>query len=182
MLLSARRPGRLPIVPTPETDELLSSWLTRTAAIYGTTSRALLEQLGAAETNSAIFDWAASFDDLRRVADALGTDRTDVIRRSFVGMPQAGLTFVSMSRTVRACAECDVNFFDRGLDKVVLRSWRVAVALQCGRCGGALVSVPDGRRKLLRNVAYSHEFTEARDEVFGVILMTMYDLTQAPVV
>jgi hypothetical protein len=44
-----RRPGPLPEILLAENDEVLSSWLTRSAAFYRVRPETLLEQLGISE-------------------------------------------------------------------------------------------------------------------------------------
>lgn len=138
MLSTSRRHGRLPIVTVPEKDELMSSWLRRAAATYGTNARAMLEQLGTIAIDPATFDWAAPPGDIQLLADALGTDKSDLVQRSFAGIPRAGLMFVSMGTAAKTCAACEAEFARRGLGKIVLHRWKIAVALHCGRCGGSL--------------------------------------------
>jgi hypothetical protein len=119
MVLTARRATRFPIVPRPEKDELLSSWLRRTAAAYGATAGALLEQLGTAETDPAVFDWAATSDDLQKVSVALGTTKSDVTQRSFAGIPRAGLMFISQGAPARTFRHCRSEFTRRGLETII---------------------------------------------------------------
>src|SRR5208337_3244295 len=51
-----RRPGPLPEILLAENDEVLSSWLTRLAALYRARPETLLEQLGISEVVPAVLD------------------------------------------------------------------------------------------------------------------------------
>jgi len=182
VLLASRRPGRLPIVPAPETDELMSSWLKRVAAAYRTKPGALLQQLGTIETDPATFDWAARPSDIDLVAAALGTDRSDLVQRSFAGIPKAGLMFVSLGSPAKSCSSCSAEFARRGLSSVVLLRWKLAVAQVCGRCGGRLSTTLNPRSKSPHSPLLTGHDDEILDDVLNVLAMTMYDHAEAPVV
>lgn len=182
MLLASRRPGRLPIVPAPEKDELMSSWLHRVAAAYRIKLVTFLEQLGTMETDPATFDWSARPGDIALVAAAVGTHKSDLVQRSFAGIPKAGLMFVSLGAPAKSCASCQAEFVRRGLNAVILHRWKIAVAQMCGRCGGALTTAFHPRRKSLPNAPLSDCVSEARDDVFNTVAMTMYDHAEALVV
>lgn len=182
MVHSSRHSGRLPIVPAPESDELMSSWLRRVASAYATNLRTLLEQLGMTQTNPATFDWAAEARDLEVVAIALGTTRGDLMRRSFVGMPRAGLMFVSLHSAAKICPRCQAEFASRGLDKVVLHQWKIAVATHCGRCNRRLASTYSLQRQPLHDLRHSGYPDPPQQDVFHVVGMAMYDHLEAPIV
>ena len=55
-VLVTRRPGPLPQIPLAETDEILSSWLSRSAALYHARPEALLEQIGVTELSPLVLD------------------------------------------------------------------------------------------------------------------------------
>ena len=184
MLLTVRRAVRLPIVPQPEVDELLSSWLRRTSAAYGAKAAALLKQLGTAETDPAAFDWAAASDDLQKVAVALGTTKSDVIQRSFAGIPRAGLMFVSTGAPAKTCKTCRSEFVRRGLETVVLHRWKNAVALDCARCGGALAAVRQTRSRALAELELSanwqqRSWTSSASSAWRCMIASRHRLSRA---
>lgn len=181
MSLAPRRASRLPIVPRPETDELLSSWLKRTAGAYGTNAGALLAQLGSTETDPETFDWAAGADDLQNVAVALGTSTSDITQRSFAGITRPGLMFISTGAPAKTCAPCQAEFVRRGLATVVLQRWKVAVALHCARCDGPLTSVLKAQSGALSGLPVPEYLEEVRNDVFHIVGMAIYDRIEAPV-
>ncbi|GGI68966.1 hypothetical protein GCM10007973_02560 [Polymorphobacter multimanifer] len=175
MLSTARRVGRLPVVPRPEVDELLSSWLRRTAAFYGAKPNALLAQLETSTTDTLAFDWAASPDDVAKVALALGTTRSDVIKRSFIGIPTSALMFIETGTVGRTCPPCFAEFTKRGMQGVVLLHWKLAVASRCGRCGNSLRGDRTMARHRLTGWQPSAEMNERRDDVINIVRINMYD-------
>ncbi len=182
MLSASRRHGRLPIVTVPEKDELMSSWLQRAAATYGTNARAMLEQLGTIATDPKTVDWAAQPGDIQLLAVALGTEKSDLVQRSFAGIPRAGLMFVSMGTAAKTCAACEAEFARRSLGKIVLHRWKIAVALYCGRCGGTLTRAQPTRSWFLDSVELSGDLVATREDIFNIVGMTMYNHAEAPVV
>ena len=52
--------GRLPVVLPPETDERLSSWLTRMAAFYAMTVPEFVAELGLSGRNAFDLEWRLS--------------------------------------------------------------------------------------------------------------------------
>jgi hypothetical protein len=182
MLSTARRAGRLPIVSRPEIDELLSSWLGRTAAFYGAKPSALLAQLETSTTDIPAVDWAASPDDVAKVAMALGTTRSDIIQRSFVGIPTSALMFIETGAVGRICPPCHAEFTQRGMQGIVLLHWKLAVASRCGRCGNNLHGVQARPRHRLTGWQPPAEMEEGRDDVFNIVRINMYDQTSMAVV
>jgi hypothetical protein len=160
----------------------MSSWLKRVAAAYKMKLGAFLEQLGTTETDPATFDWAARSADMDLVAAALGTDKSNLVQRSFAGIPKAGLMFVSLGAPAKSCPSCKAEFAQRGLGGIVLHRWKIAVAQVCGRCGGALRAALHPRKESPQNPLRSNSHSEVRDDVFNIVAMTMYDHAEAPVV
>jgi TniQ len=136
--LPPRRPGPLPEIPPPEADEILSSWLSRSAALYKARPEALLEQVGLTESSPTVLDRYATPADLERLAVAMRSSSQAIQRMSFAGQPREALEFVAYSKPVWTCRQCGREFAGRGLVQVKLRQWFVAVASACRRCGGRL--------------------------------------------
>jgi len=172
---TARRIGRLPIVPRPETDELLSSWLRRTAAFYGAKPNALLAQLETSTSDPLAFDWAALPDDVAKIATALGTTRSDIIQRSFVGIPASALMFIDTGEVGRTCPPCHAEFTQRGMHEVVLLNWKLTVAPRCGRCGNSLCGDRARAHHRLTGWQPPAEMEEGRNDVFNIVRINMYD-------
>src|SRR6185437_3010941 len=71
IVIPPRRPGPLPEILLAETDEILSSWLTRSAALYRVRPQTLLEQLSLSEIVPVGLDRRALPMDLERLAVAM---------------------------------------------------------------------------------------------------------------
>ena len=138
--LPPRRPEPLPEIPPPETDEILSSWLSRSAAVYKARPEPLLEQVGLTESSPAILDRYATPEDLERLAVAMRSSFQAIQRMSFAGQPREALEFVAHRKPVWTCRECAREFTGRGPVQVAWRQWFVAVASACRRCGGPLTA------------------------------------------
>lgn len=137
--LPPRPPGPLPEIPPAEADEILSSWLSRTAAVYRARPETLLEQVGVIEIAPAILDRDATPTDLERLAVAMRSSPQAIQRMSFTGQPREALEFVAHRAPLWTCPRCAREFADRGPVPIKLRQWFVAVASWCRRCGGRLV-------------------------------------------
>jgi TniQ len=136
--LPPRRPGPLPEIPPPETDEILSSWLSRSAALYKARPEALLEQVGLTEISPAVLDRYATLADLERLAVTMRSSTETIRRMSFAGKPREALEFVAHKKPIWTCRQCAGEFVGRGPIQAKLRQWFVAVASACRRCGGRL--------------------------------------------
>ena len=132
--LPTRRAGSLPIIPVPEADELLSSWLARTAAIYMAKPSSLLEQIGCVETNPALLDRRPEQSDIDIVATSLRRRRDEIVEMTFSGVALEALEFVTHSKPGLRCYKCCAEFGARGLHGIIMRRWHVTVATTCRRC------------------------------------------------
>jgi len=137
-MLPPRRPGPLPEIPPPETDEILSSWLSGSAALYKARPEALLEQVGLTEGSPAALDRYATPEDLERLAAAMRSSSRVIQRMSFARQPREALEFVAHKKPFWTCRQCAPEFAGRGPVQTTLRQWFVAVASTCRRCGGLL--------------------------------------------
>src|SRR3954451_10307955 len=88
-VLATRRPGPLPQIPLAETDEILSSWLSRSAALYHAGPEALLEQIGVTELSPPVLDRHGAQADVERLAVALYSS-PEAIRQMSFHRPAAG--------------------------------------------------------------------------------------------
>lgn len=150
--LPPRRPGPLPEIPCAETDEMLSSWLSRSAALYRARPEVLLEQVGVTEISPAILDRHATQADLDRLAVAMSSSPQAVRRMSFAGQPREALEFVAHNMPVWTCHHCAREFASRGLVQIKLRQWFVAVASSCRRCGGQLMPTRTYTARAIREI------------------------------
>ena len=78
-----RRPGPLPEILLAENDEVLSSWLTRSAALYRARPETLLEQLGISEVVPAVLDRRVLPMDLERLSVAMRSSPEAIRRMTF---------------------------------------------------------------------------------------------------
>jgi hypothetical protein len=127
-----RRPGPLPEILLAENDEVLSSWLTRSAALCRVRPETLLEQLGIAEIVPAALDRRALPMDLERLSIAMRLSPEAIRRMTFTGEPPEALEFVAHRLPLWTCRRCASEFAGRDLAQVRLRSWFVAIASRCG--------------------------------------------------
>ena len=118
---------------------ILSSWLSRAAAIYRARPETLLEQVGVIEIAPAILDRHATPADVERLAVAMRSSPQAIRRMSFTGQPREALEFVSHRAPLWTCPRCAREFAGRGPVPIKLRQWFVAVAAWCRRCGGRLI-------------------------------------------
>ena len=70
--------GRLPFVPQPFPDEMLSSWLRRIAAEYAISLEHLTRHLGLSASKPTDIDHASTRDDIERTADALSVTAAEI--------------------------------------------------------------------------------------------------------
>ena len=136
--LPPRRVGPLPIIPEPETDEILSSWLTRVAANYNAKLSSLLEQIGCLENNPYLLDRRPTQSDIDIIALSLRRSRSEIAAMTFSGVAPAALDFVARNAPPLRCYKCCAEFGARGLHGVLMRGWHLTVATTCRRCGAFL--------------------------------------------
>lgn len=133
--IPARRMGPIPIIPEPEVDELLSSWVTRTADIYYAKPSSLLEQIGCIETSPLMLDRRPEPADIDVIALSLRKTRAEIVDMTFSGVALEALEFVTHNRPGLRCYKCCAEFGARGLHGVVMRRWHLTVATNCRKCG-----------------------------------------------
>src|SRR5208337_274905 len=90
-----RRPGPLPEILLAEDDEVLSSWLTRSAALYRARPETLLEQLGISELVPTVLDLRVLPMDLERLSVAMRSSPEAIRRMTFTGELPEALEFVA---------------------------------------------------------------------------------------
>jgi hypothetical protein len=134
--LPRRRPGPLPEVLLAEDDEILSSWLTRVAALYQVRPETLLEQISVSELSPTILDQQAIPADLERLSVAMYSSPEQIERMTFAGEHREALEFVARRFPLWTCSRCVSEFIARGLGQIRLRTWFISVASLCKRCGG----------------------------------------------
>ena len=147
-----RQPGPLPEILLAENDEVLSSWLTRSAALYRVRPETLLEQLGISEVVPAVLDRRALPMDLERLSVAMRSSPEAIRRMTFTGETPEALEFVTHRFPLWTCRRCVSEFMGRDLAQARLRTWFIAVASRCRRCGGQLTPVRARASRALHNI------------------------------
>jgi hypothetical protein len=155
--LPPRRPGPLPEVLLAEDDEILSSWLTRVAALYQARPETLLEQISVSEFSPTILDQQAIPADLERLSIAMYSSPEQIERMTFAGEHREALEFVARRFPLWTCSRCVSEFIGRGLGQVRLRTWFISVASLCKRCGGQLTPSRTQASRALRNIVADGE-------------------------
>ena len=156
-----RQPGPLPEILSAENDEVLSSWLTRSAALYRVRPETLLEQLGISEVVPAALDRRARPMDLERLSVAMRSSPEAIRRMTFTGEAPEALEFVTHRLPFWTCRWCVSEFAGRDLAQARLRTWFITVASRCRRCGGQLTPVRVRASRALHNIIADGEPYEA---------------------
>lgn len=156
-----RPPGPLPEILLAENDEVLSSWLTRSAALCRVRPETLLEQLGISEVVPTALDRRALPMDLARLAVAMRSSPEAIRRMTFTDEGPEALEFVTHRRPFWTCRRCVSEFADRDLAQARLRTWFIAVASRCLRCGGQLSPARVRASRALHNIIADGEPYEA---------------------
>jgi hypothetical protein len=156
-----RQPGPLPEILSAENDEVLSSWLTRLAALYRVRPETLLEQLGISEVVPAALDRRARPMDLERLSVAMRSSPDAIRRMTFTDEAPEALEFVTHRLPFWTCLWCVSEFAGRDLAQARLRTWFITVASRCRRCGGQLTPVRVWASRALHNIIADGEPYEA---------------------
>ena len=150
--IPSRRPGPLPEILLAEHDEVLSSWLTRSAALYRARPETLLDQLGISELAPAVLDRRALPMDLERLSVAVRSSPEAIGRMTFTDETREALEFVAHRFPLWTCRQRVSEFMARDLAQARLRTWFIAVASRCRRCGGQLTPVRARTSRALHNI------------------------------
>lgn len=169
--LPERRHGPLPEIPLAETDEILSSWVSRTAAVYHARPEVLLEQVGVTELSAAVLDRHATGADLKELSIALHSSPEAIGRMCFASQPREALELVTHRAPLWTCWQCAGDFTGRGL-QVKLRQWFIAVASWCRRCGGPLTPRRSRTGRAVRELV-------ASGDLYAVHTATCHKLARA---
>ncbi|WOJ91178.1 hypothetical protein RZS28_07870 [Methylocapsa polymorpha] len=125
----------LPVILKPLRDELLSSWLQRTACFYSVSAHDLLVQFGVAPTTqirTIDFDLPASVQ--HRLSWCLRTN-TLRIRNMCHSIPIVrAQRFVAISEAVSRCATGDLRWQGNPTTRPIFRSWFESWQISCGVC------------------------------------------------
>ena len=167
--LPPRRPGPLPEILLAEDDEVLSSWLTRSAALYRVRPETLLEQLSISEVVPTILDRRALPMDLERLSVAMRSTPEAIRRMTFTSETPEALEFVAHRFPLWTCRQCTSEFMSRDLSQLRLRTWFIAVASRCGRCDGPLTPVRYWASRAVQNIMADGEpyetYAKVRDSL-----------------
>jgi hypothetical protein len=135
-----------------ENDEILSSWLTRSAALYRVRPETLLEQLGISEVVPAVLDRRALPMDLERLSVAMRSSPEAIPRMTFADETPGALVFVARRFPLWTCRRPIAEFPRGELAQVRLRTWFIVVAPRYRRCGGHLTTDCARASRALHNI------------------------------
>jgi hypothetical protein len=144
--VAAETGAPLPVLAKAEVDERLSSWLTRTAAIYLVSPDALVAHIGLRTKRIRDLDLDPPADDIARLVVATGVSAARLSQMTFRDAPTSlrGLIDIE-SRAV--CPTCVGEARPRVAPR--LREWTYPFTFWCAKHGGRLKSADiDGVRVL----------------------------------
>ncbi|WP_024882297.1 TniQ family protein [Methylosinus sp. LW3] len=127
----------LPVLAKTEVDERLSSWLTRTAAIYLVSPDALVAHIGLRTKRIHDLDLDPHADDIARLVAATGVSVARLSQMTFRDAPETLRGFIDVeSREI--CPACVGEARPRAAPR--LREWTHPFAFWCAKHGGRLKS------------------------------------------
>lgn len=128
-------PARLPVAPRPFVDELLSSWMGRVAARYGSEPLELMVclagQAGSGAVSRQIDDVAPDMELLRLWAKACRIDPERLRRRSLASRYPDRPRDWLLIETVPVCLACFDADVAAGRDAYLRANWRLAEQVVC---------------------------------------------------
>jgi hypothetical protein len=127
-------PRRLPVVPRALEDELLSSWLDRTARFYLVRTSDLLTHMGISIRSAAHLDHELSLAQAIVMAGFVDHAPDMLLGMTHVGLPHDCRPLVQFRKPRHLCRGCD-----GARTGVVLKSWMQAWRITCRTCGALLV-------------------------------------------
>ena len=131
----------LPYVTEPCPDELLSSWLRRTAAEYGVSFEQLAQHVGLSRTKPADIDHDLSPDEVGQLAGAMRVERAEVRRRLHPPLRPPARSLRARRAPIQVCATCRTRHLASYAHPVVLRAWFEFWRVECQACQSLLSSL-----------------------------------------
>jgi hypothetical protein len=133
----------LPIIALPVNDELLTSWLDRTALLHGLERQQLLTWAGCHEVAPRSIDEDASPSDVTAIARLMRASEGQIVARTHKWLGELrGQTVISMRLRID-CARCSNRLKVLHGALVRLKSWSEAWRIRCASCGDILTQNGD---------------------------------------
>ena len=125
----------LPVIVKPIVDELLSSWLHRTAQSYGTSVRDVLTHFGIWPPDlPREIDFYPSLEVRARLAWGLRTNSARIQRAGHPVSFRCANGFIAKAEPLSQCLNCDGRWRARSASGPISRSWYEAWQVSCGFC------------------------------------------------
>jgi hypothetical protein len=134
----------LPLI-APVNDELLTSWLDRTALLHGLERQQLLAWAGCHEVTPRSIDEDASPSDVTAIARLMRTCEGQIVARTHKWLGELRSQTISPMRLGIDCARCSGNLKVLHGASVKLKSWSEAWRIRCASCGDILTQHGDER-------------------------------------
>lgn len=133
----------LPRIALPVDDELLSSWLDRTAFLHGIERRQLLVWAGCNEAVLRSVDEDVSPSDARAIAGLMRSCEGQIIGRTHQWLGDLRRQTISPIRLRIDCSRCSTYLKVAYGTTVRLKSWSEAWRIRCTSCGDILTQRGD---------------------------------------
>lgn len=125
----------LPVIVKPTVDELLSSWLNRTAHIYSASVPDILTHFWIRPPGSLrTFDFSQPPEITARLAFGLRTTAARIQRASHPVAIGRAIECVALTMPLSRCSICDKRWRDKSSSRPISRSWYEAWRVSCGLC------------------------------------------------
>jgi hypothetical protein len=125
----------LPVIVNPIVDELLSSWLKRTAHIYGASARDVLTHFGVKPPDSLRqMDFAQPLEVKTRLGWGLRTNTARIQRAGHPIPIRHANELVAIAVPLSRCPVCDRRWRAESATRPISRSWYEAWRVACGFC------------------------------------------------
>ena len=134
MMLAPHRCMPLPYIAELFPDELLSSWLRRTAADYDLSLDQLVQHIGLSIPRPSEVDHGLSPDDVTRLADAMRMDPAKIRRCLYYPLRPSARALRANLAPVQICTNCRSKHIASHGRSVVLRGWFEFWRIECQNC------------------------------------------------
>ncbi len=134
---------QLPVVLPPVPDELLSSWVTRHAAYYDVSPRAMLRHAIPEARSLRSADDHLTDEEANLLAHIFRREPSEIRPMTFADLQNSARRLVA-ARAVQTCEGCATGQTEFGAALPVRRSWRLAWRITCPLCGSPLQAMGQG--------------------------------------
>lgn len=128
----------LSLIALPVSNEILSSWLDRTATLHGLHRHHLLNWSGCNTDQTSMVDDELADADLVALARMMRSSETDVWKRTHGWLGCLRRDVICRIRGRISCERCAEFLRERHGAEVYLKHWTEAWRIRCTACGGIL--------------------------------------------